>query len=84
MKTCGYSSLIKYLDTYKIHIRKKDKTIFMRKRFGDLGTHYNRMELDVESPYYTLGCRRGNCLCSNQLQWKLLYVITVNFITCLM
>jgi hypothetical protein len=85
MKTCGYSSLIKYLDTYKIHIRKKDKTIFMRKRFGDLGTHYNRMELDVESPYYTLGCRRGNGLLSSiQLQCKLLNVIIVIVITCLM
>jgi len=62
LKACGYTDLIKYLSTYKIHIRKKGKTMFMRKRFGDLGTYYNTMELDVESPYYTLCCKRGNFL----------------------
>ena len=68
-KAVGHTDLIDYIDTFKIHFRKKDKTIYMRKRFGDLGNYYNVLEMDTESPYFTLGDKHGNvpeasqCLC---------------------
>jgi hypothetical protein len=58
-KSCGDSILIKYLDTYKIHIGKKGSTIFMSERFGDYAKCSNTIELEVETPFYIPGDKRG-------------------------
>jgi len=54
LKATGGSRLLKYLDTYKLHFRKKGTTLYVRERFGDICQHYNTLELDVESPYFSL------------------------------
>ncbi len=61
-KAVGESELIKYLHVYKIHVGRKGSTMFLSEYFGFRGYYPNTLELDMETPLYQPGDKKGKML----------------------
>ena len=59
MNATNCSILVKYIDSYKMHVSKHGDHLFIVERFGDYATCSNTIELEVDSPYYEPGDQKG-------------------------
>ena len=59
LNATGDSMLMKYMDTYKMHVSKHGAHLFIIERYGDLATCSNTIELEIDSPYLIPGDKKG-------------------------
>ena len=59
LKATDDGKLLKYMDSYKMHVSKHGGHLFLVERYGDLDTCSNTLELEVDSPYLIPGDKKG-------------------------